>query len=295
MVPVTSKFIVASLAPGTRKIYAQAFLKLKVFALANFQGAWFPTPVATLATYVSHRLAQGKAVASVMSILSAVAFFHKLLGYTDPTAHFLLKRIILGATKLTKSCDSRAPVTLPMLKTLVLSCKQVTDSPYHCAMFKAMYTLMFHAFLRIGEVTQSPNVLQLQNIEVNTQGVTVTFVKFKHHKGPPVYLHIPPAHSMVCPCKQVTKFLKWRGNRPGPLFIFPDGNPIPPRYFSMQLNLSLNWGNLVNANIKPHSFRIGAATYAATQGFTSTQIRQMGRWNSNAFEKYIRIKAFSTS
>jgi hypothetical protein len=286
---------VASLAPGTRKIYAKAFHKLKVFALANFQGAWFPTPVATLATYVSNILAQGKAVATVMSTLSAVAFFHKLLGYTDPSAHFLLKRIMLGAAKLTKSCDSRAPVTVSILKKLVLSCKHVTDSPYHCAMLKAMYTIMFHAFLRIGEVTQSPNVLHLKNIEVNTQGVTVTFVKFKHHKGPPVYLHITPAHSTVCPVKHVTNFLKWRGNRPGPMFIFPDSKPIPPRYFASQLNLSLSWGNLDNANIKPHSFRIGAATYAATRGFTSAQIRQMGRWNSNAFEKYIRIKAFSTS
>jgi site-specific recombinase XerC len=239
-------------------------------------------------------LSQGKAVATVLSTLSAVAFFHKLMGHPDPTADFMIKRIMLGASKLTKSCDSRAPVTLSILEKLLLSCKQVTDSPYNSVMLKAMFTLMFHAFLRIGEVTQSPNVLQRRDIEVNERGITVTFTKFKHHKGPPVYLHIPRSQSSVCPMKHVTKFIKGRGNRPGPLFIFPDGVAISPRYFSQQLNLSLAWCRLANANIKPHSFRIGAATYAATQGFTSAQIRQMGRWNSNAFEKYIRIKAFST-
>lgn len=36
------------------------------------------------------------------------------------------------------------------------------------------------------------------------------------------------------------------------------------------------------------SFRIGAATYAAKKGLSDAQIRSMGRWNSNAFQKTIR-------
>jgi hypothetical protein len=64
--------------------------------------------------------------------------------------------------------------------------------------------------------------------------------------------------------------------------------------FSSLLASSLAWANLANANIRPHSFRIGAATFAAAQGYTSCQIKKMGRWNSNAFEKYIRINAFKT-
>ena len=40
---------------------------------------------------------------------------------------------------------------------------------------------------------------------------------------------------------------------------------------------------------KCHSFRIGAATTAATRGFTDRQIQTMGRWKSAAFKRYIRI------
>ena len=43
-----------------------------------------------------------------------------------------------------------------------------------------------------------------------------------------------------------------------------------------------------------HSFRIGAATWAAAKGFTDTQIRQLGRWKSNAFLNYIRTPSLST-
>ena len=45
--------------------------------------------------------------------------------------------------------------------------------------------------------------------------------------------------------------------------------------------------------IKGHSFRIGAATTAASLGFTEDQIQRMGRWRSDAVKKYIRITIFT--
>jgi hypothetical protein len=40
---------------------------------------------------------------------------------------------------------------------------------------------------------------------------------------------------------------------------------------------------------KAHSFRIGAATHAASRGYSDQDIQIMGRWHSDAFKKYIRI------
>ena len=66
-------------------------------------------------------------------------------------------------------------------------------------------------------------------------------------------------------------------------------------FFVEQLNRALRFCNLDPALYKLHSFRIGAATWAAAKGFSDTQIRQLGRWKSNAFLKYIRVPSLSTN
>ncbi|XP_055955152.1 uncharacterized protein LOC126812595 [Patella vulgata] len=40
---------------------------------------------------------------------------------------------------------------------------------------------------------------------------------------------------------------------------------------------------------KAHSFRIGAASAACSGGHSMEAIQRMGRWNSDAYKKYIRI------
>jgi hypothetical protein len=54
------------------------------------------------------------------------------------------------------------------------------------------------------------------------------------------------------------------------------------------LQLYLTFAGLNLKNYKSHSFRIGAATTAWAKGFSEEQIQQIGRWNSEAFKKYIR-------
>ena len=46
---------------------------------------------------------------------------------------------------------------------------------------------------------------------------------------------------------------------------------------------------------KSHSFRIGAASWAAAKGFSNSKIRQLGRWISNAFLNYIQTPSLATS
>ena len=56
-----------------------------------------------------------------------------------------------------------------------------------------------------------------------------------------------------------------------------------------QLTACLSHAGYDCSQYKCHSFRIGAATTAATRGFTDAQIQTMGRWRSAAFRRYIRI------
>ena len=68
----------------------------------------------------------------------------------------------------------------------------------------------------------------------------------------------------------------------------PDGSPVMRQTFQKYFNQSCIFCDVDTNLFKGHSFRIGAATLAAKMGLTDTQIRLMGRWNSNAFLSYIR-------
>lgn len=74
-----------------------------------------------------------------------------------------------------------------------------------------------------------------------------------------------------------------------------DGLPISRAHFSQQLSLAIQFCRLAPSRYKGHSFRIDAASFAADQGFSDTQIRLLGRWKSNAFQKYIRLPSLSKS
>ena len=84
--------------------------------------------------------------------------------------------------------------------------------------------------------------------------------------------------------------------RSGPLFQFQGGSPIP---YAFVTNIQIKMTDLlkfigINPSFnKGHSFRIGGATHLANKGFSEQYIRKIGRWNSDAVQKYIRIPTFN--
>ena len=90
------------------------------------------------------------------------------------------------------------------------------------------------------------------------------------------------------------EYLARRGNRPGPLFLNPDNNPVSRKFFADLMSLSLKAFGLDSTRYKGHSFRISAASFAAERGMSDAQIRALGGWKSTAFLKYIRIPSPST-
>lgn len=47
--------------------------------------------------------------------------------------------------------------------------------------------------------------------------------------------------------------------------------------------------NGIQGHFRPHSFRIGRATDLAKQGVSESEIKALGRWESRAFQNYIRL------
>lgn len=92
----------------------------------------------------------------------------------------------------------------------------------------------------------------------------------------------------ICPYILLLSYLKLRGRAAGSLFIFPGGKDVSRHFFTEKLKMGLIFCGLDIARYKSHSFRIGGASYYASLGFSDVQIQYMGRWNSEAFKKYIR-------
>ena len=172
------------------------------------------------------------------------------------------------------------------------NCK-LASSPFEQSLFPAMFSLMFHALLRLGEVTDSPHNLQYHSLSLTKHALAITFTSFKHSLGHPVTINIKASSSPACPVRLMHYYLTLRGHGPGPLFMFYNRSPITPSYFRSFLKSSLALAGLSSLRITPHSFRIGAATYAASTGSTSEQIKTLGRWRSTAFNKYIRINSIT--
>ena len=135
----------------------------------------------------------------------------------------------------------------------------------------------------------------MANVSVlpHSNKVNVTFTKFKHSSSHPVHLSIVSPPGPYSLFNSLLKYLSFRGMSPGPLFIF-NNSPVTRKFYTMQLKNCLQWAGLNPQRYKTHSFRIGAATSAITNGHTQEQVQLMGRWRSGAFRKYIRIQSFTT-
>ena len=93
----------------------------------------------------------------------------------------------------------------------------------------------------------------------------------------------------LCPVAAVLAFLAVRGSGPGPLFKFQDGRPLTRDRLVNHVRSALDTLGLNSSHYAGHSFRIGAATAAAQCGIEDSTIKALGRWESAAFQRHIRM------
>lgn len=254
-----------------------------------------PVQPVAIALFIAHLFDCQYAASTIMTYVAAISFLHKLYGLPDPGTNFLVQRAILGVKKTKPQIDLRLPITLPILKKLTDALNVCVQTSYHIIMFRSMYLLAFASFLRVGEITVSnknfKNVLQLHNLQrsTNSKGLNIIFHNFKHSAGRQVKIDIARKNDGYCPVESLEKYLSIRGSKPGFLYTWPSGNPVTRKQFTEVLKYTLTFCNLDPNLYKAHSFRIGAACHATALGYSDTQIREMGRWRSDAFKSYIRL------
>ena len=93
----------------------------------------------------------------------------------------------------------------------------------------------------------------------------------------------------LCPVSALLDYLQMRGSAPGPVFIFADGRFLTRQRFVDRVREGLETAGVDQSKYCGHSFRIGAATTAASKGVEDCVIQTLGRWESLAYLQYVKL------
>ena len=158
----------------------------------------------------------------------------------------------------------------------------------------------FFGFLRLGEMTtptqtsHDPAVhLCFKDISVdNPAAPQIVSLTIKQSKTDQLrsgnMVHRQSMNNELCPVAALLAYVALRDDRPGPLFLFQDGKFLTAASLVIHLRAALDSLGMDSTSYAGHSLRIGAATTAASVGLQDCMIKSLGRWRSNAYQRYVR-------
>ena len=299
-------FVNNSLAPSTKRVYASGQRRYWEFCRVNRLPP-FPLSEDQLCTYVAHLVDEGLQYSFVKGYLSAIRRLQIVQGLGDPfISSWPLLEYALRGVKLhqARSRDTRAKKRLPVTTDILNKLKSFwssDNSNFDHIMLWAACCMCFYGFLRSGEIT-IPSLAEFDpdghlcegDVTLDTHDApSVVRVHIKTSKTDPfrrgVFVFMGKTSNELCPVAAISAYLVVRGHTPGPFFHFNSGSPLSRELFVKHVRRALNAQGVDASSYSGHSFRIGAATAAAAAGLEDSLIKTLGRWQSAAYQSYVRI------
>ena len=220
-------------------------------------------------------------------------------GFPEPFQEFNLMRLTLQGLRRKQGQQpkqTRQPVTPALLLRLQLALRQDSVlSSHDQAMLWAAFTTAFFGFLRDSEFTgtrrgQTMTYLAAQDVQITPFEATLQLRASKtdqYRAGHTVHIHANK--DPLCPVAALAWYAHIRGGNGDrkPFFRFASGRPLTRQTLASYLHCLLTALGLRAASFNTHSFRIGAATSAASAGMPGWSIRRLGQWRSSAYHGYI--------
>ena len=263
----------------------------------------YPVSERGLSAFVAFLYQQGLSAATMKYYLAAVRYAQIVIGLGDPvmTSMPQLQYVLKGARRnlAGRPRRTRLPITPEILRLLQASWERL-PSRADAVMLWAASTLCFFAFLRMGEAVVpsdggfDPRLhLAYGDVRVDsTLDPSWMEVVIKRSKcdqfGAGVTLSVGTTGTGLCPVAAMLGYLVQRGSAPGPLFRFSDGHSLTRVRFVSCIRTALGDSGMDPSLYAGHSFRVGAATTAALRGLQDSLIKTLGRWESSAYQLYIR-------
>lgn len=259
----------------------------------GLENTW-PIPLEHILSYIAYMYERNLTSSSISCYLSGIGYVCKLYQYEDITQKFIVKKVLEGVKRSRpQKRDTRLPITLNLLKLILSSLPSICTSSYETVLFRAAFSLSFHGLFRIGELAFSNgnrHTLPCQGVSFHGSDLIVTLPSSKNDQlGKGVAIVVKSQENKtVCPVVLLKEFMSMRPVCSGQLFCHYNTLPLTRYQFVSVLKKALVVHGIDPEQYSSHSFRIGAATYLSTQGVSEEHIMKLGRWKSNAYQRYIR-------
>ena len=286
----------SSLAKKSTESYKRTWSQLKSYASARQDCCVsLPLSVDLVGLFITHKYKWGNAYSTIATQKSALSYVHKILAMPDPTETHFVKCIMNAVKKESTKKLELLPISLDMLCELILICDHFFSNKYDRCMFKAILLLQYHCCARIGEIVVSGNntrnTLKLDHLTFDRFGrMVVDFVHYKHdNEECSQALIIQATDDKFSVVTAVLAYLSIRTKgKSSAVFLDRSGSPVDRLVVAKALKNLITCIGLDPDRYDTHSLRAGRACQAAAEGWTETQIKRLGRWKSNAYQKYLR-------
>lgn len=221
----------------------------------------------------------------------ALRHWHVYQGFPDPTQDPLVKKTMVGITRIHGKPKEKAPPLTPEdIQRMVEALKN--DGSLIAIRDNALLQIGFFGGLRRSEIIN----IQVEHIEWKKEGIEILLPHSKTdqtHEGQ--YCAIPYGNELFCPIKALKEWLDITKITTGYIFrrILSDntlaGSKLTPLSVNHIVKRSARAANLAVADdISPHSLRRGLATSAARANTPVHVIMRAGRWKQvNTVMEYI--------
>ena len=262
-----------------------------------------PATEKQLCRFIAYLREEGLRHQTVKSYLAAVRHMQISNDMGDPKIGSMprLELVVRGMKReqAGQPTRTRLPITPEILKRIRQYWKG-RQAEWDIVMLWAAMTLCFYGFLRVGEVvvpsdTEFDPSQHLEYVDVavdDKRQPSFITVNIKQSKTDPfrrgVTIVIGRAMGPLCPLAAVLSYMAMRRPGNGPLFRFSDGCSLTRERFVAKVREVLQQIGIDQTKYCGHSFRIGAATTAAKKGIQDSLIKTLGRWESVAYQLYVR-------
>jgi len=231
--------------------------------------------------------------------MSAIKSLHIMNGYdctalSSPRIHLALK----GISDNDPPPCSKEPITFDMMKAIL----PLLPGDYDTLVVWSAMTLAFFGCLRAGEITIPSRyslewdfIVRLSDVQFislpNLECVKVTIRRTKT-KPHGIVVTIGCSHSQVCALCALKSYLRARGitttiGSDAPLYVLANGQVLHKDLFVQKTKSYISAIGKNPHSYSGHSYRSGSASTASSQGFHEYEIKRLGHWSSQAYQRYL--------